>query len=77
MAKVWFVTGASSGFGAELLAQVQDDATLARHLLSLARNGGTEMSLQRAALRDAGIATEPPPGWGEERQADGESEKQE
>lgn len=61
----------------QLLARVQDDATLARHLLSLARNGGTEMSLQLAALRDAGIATEPPPGWGEERQAGGESEKQE
>jgi hypothetical protein len=42
---------------------VQDDATLARHLLSLARNGGTEMSLQLAALRDAGIATEPPADW--------------
>jgi hypothetical protein len=61
----------------QLLARVQDDATLARHLLSLARNGGTEMSLQLAALRDAGIATEPPPGWGEERQAGGESEEQE
>jgi hypothetical protein len=47
----------------QLLARVQDDATLARHLLSLARNGGTEMSLQLAALRDAGIATEPPAGW--------------
>jgi len=42
----------------EMLARVQDDAPLARHLLSLARNGGTEMSLQAAALRDTG-AVEP------------------
>lgn len=47
----------------QLLARVQDDTALARHLLSLARNGGTETSLQLAALRDAGIAAEPPPGW--------------
>jgi len=44
----------------QLLAKVQDDTPLARHLLSLARNGGTEMSLQAAALRDAGIALDPP-----------------
>jgi hypothetical protein len=44
----------------QLLANVQDDAPLARHLLVLARNGGTEMSLQLAALRDAGIALDPP-----------------
>ncbi|CAM5490081.1 hypothetical protein [Rhodanobacter lindaniclasticus] len=56
----------------ELLARVQDDATLAHHLLSLARNGGTEMSLQLAALRDAGIAPEPPAGSGEERGVSGE-----
>ena len=45
----------------QLLAKVQDDPALARHLLSLARNGGTEMSLQLAALRDAGVALDPPP----------------
>ena len=44
----------------QLLAKVQDDTPLARHLLSLARNGGTEMSLQAAALRDTGIALDPP-----------------
>lgn len=47
----------------QLLAKVQDDAVLARHLLALARNGGTEMSLQLAALRDAGIALDPPADW--------------
>jgi hypothetical protein len=47
----------------ELLARAQDDATLARHLLSLARNGGTEMSLQLAALRDAQVPVDPPADW--------------
>lgn len=47
----------------ELLTRVQDDSTLARHLLSLARNGGTEMSLQLAALRDDNIAVDPPADW--------------
>jgi hypothetical protein len=56
----------------QLLARVRDDASLARHLLSLARNGGTEMSLQLAALRDDNIPVDPPADWGEERAVRGE-----
>ncbi|MHB1058583.1 MAG: hypothetical protein ACYC0F_11970 [Rhodanobacter sp.] len=48
---------------ARLLAKAQDDPALAQHLLALARNGGTEMSLQLAALRDNGIPTEAPADW--------------
>jgi hypothetical protein len=48
---------------AQLLTRAQDDPALARHLLALARNGGTEMSLQLAALRDNGIPTEAPADW--------------
>ncbi|WP_108470303.1 hypothetical protein [Rhodanobacter thiooxydans] len=48
---------------AQLLARAQDDATLAQHLLALARHGGTEMSLQLAALRENGIPVEAPAGW--------------
>ncbi len=55
---VWQV----QNFG-RLLARVQDDPELARHLLSLARSGGTQMSLQLAALRDDNIPVEPPAGW--------------
>ncbi|OOG60910.1 hypothetical protein B0E47_01875 [Rhodanobacter sp. B05] len=47
----------------QLLARIQNDSALARHLLSLARNGGTEMSLQLAALRDDNIAVDPPVDW--------------
>ncbi|MEO6798867.1 MAG: hypothetical protein ABI178_02870 [Rhodanobacter sp.] len=47
----------------QLLSRVQDDAALARHLLSLARNGGTEMSLQLAALRDDNVPVDPPADW--------------
>jgi hypothetical protein len=47
----------------ELLARVPDDKALAQHLLALARNGGTEMSLLLAALRDNGIPTDPPADW--------------
>ena len=47
----------------QLLARVQNDSALARHLLSLARNGGTEMSLQLAALRDDNIPVDPPTEW--------------
>ena len=47
----------------QLLARAGDDPTLAQKLLSLARNGGTEMSLQLAALRDAGIPVDPPADW--------------
>ena len=46
-----------------LLARAPDDKALAQHLLALARNGGTEMSLLLAALRDNGIPTDPPADW--------------
>ena len=46
-----------------LLAKAPDDPTLAQHLLALARNGGTEMSLQLAALRDNNIPVDAPAGW--------------
>ena len=45
---------------AELSARAPDDKALAQHLLALARNGGTEMSLMLAALRDDGIPTDAP-----------------
>ena len=48
---------------ARLLARAQDDATLAQRLLALARSGGTEMSLQLAALRDNGIPVDAPADW--------------
>jgi hypothetical protein len=47
----------------ELLARAHDDSALARHLLLLARNGGTEMSLQLAALRDGHVPVDPPADW--------------
>lgn len=47
----------------QLLARAQDDPALAQHLLALARNGGTEMSLLLAALRDNSIPVDPPAGW--------------
>ena len=47
----------------QLLARAPDDAVLAQHLLALARNGGTEMSLQLAALRDNNIPVDPPADW--------------
>lgn len=53
-----------------LAARAQTDQTQARQLLSLARHGGTEMSLVLAALRDAGVPTTPPVGW-EPHKADG------
>lgn len=46
-----------------LLAKAQDDPALAQHLLALARNGGTEMSLELAALRDNNIPVEAPADW--------------
>lgn len=46
-----------------LLAKAQDDPSLAQHLLALARKGGTEMSLQLAALRDNNIPVDAPAGW--------------
>lgn len=48
---------------AQLLARAQGDKALAQHLVSLARNGGTEMSLMLAALRDNQIPTEAPADW--------------
>lgn len=48
---------------AALSARATNDKALAQHLLALARNGGTEMSLLLAALRDDGIRTEAPAGW--------------
>jgi hypothetical protein len=47
----------------QLLSRAQDDPAVARHLLALARSGGTEMSLQLAALRDNNIPTEAPADW--------------
>ena len=48
---------------AQLSARVPDDPALAQHLLALARNGGSEMSLLLAALRDNNISTEAPADW--------------
>ncbi|MEO7073002.1 MAG: hypothetical protein ABI300_08605 [Rhodanobacter sp.] len=48
---------------AALSSRATNDKALAQHLLALARNGGTEMSLLLAALRDDGISTEAPAGW--------------
>lgn len=48
---------------AELNARAPKDPKLATQLLTLARNGGTEMSLMLAALRDSGVGTDAPPGW--------------
>jgi hypothetical protein len=48
---------------AALSARAQTDPAVAQHLLALARNGGNEMSLMLAALRNAGIATEAPADW--------------
>lgn len=48
---------------AKSLARAQDDASQAQHLLALARNGGTEMSLMLAALRDNSIPIDAPADW--------------
>ena len=45
---------------AQLSARAQGDLALAQHLLALARNGGTEMSLVLAALRDYQIPADAP-----------------
>jgi hypothetical protein len=47
----------------ELTARAQGDPAVARRLLALARNGGTEMSLMLAALRAFDIPTEPAADW--------------
>lgn len=61
---VWQV----QNFG-ELQARALDDAAVARQLLALARHGGTEMSLELAALRAYNIPTTAPLGW-QPQQAD-------
>lgn len=48
---------------AELSLRAQTDKAQAQHLLALARNGGTQMSLVLAALHDAGLATDAPADW--------------
>jgi hypothetical protein len=48
---------------ARLASRAQADKAQAQHLLSLARNGGTEMSLVLTALRDAGVPTDAPADW--------------
>ncbi|HET7330200.1 hypothetical protein [Dyella sp.] len=48
---------------AQLSLRAQTDKAQAQHLLALARNGGTQMSLVLAALHDAGIATDAPADW--------------
>jgi hypothetical protein len=48
---------------AQLSLRAQSDKAQAQHLLALARNGGTQMSLVLAALHDAGIATDAPADW--------------
>jgi hypothetical protein len=47
----------------QLSARAPGDAALAQHLLALARNGGTEMSVLLAALRDNRIPAEAPADW--------------
>jgi hypothetical protein len=47
----------------QLLARAQDDPAVAQHLLALARNGGTEMSLLLAALRDSNVPVDAPADW--------------
>ena len=47
----------------QLSIRAQTDPALAQRLLALARNGGTEMSLMLAALRDSHIGTDAPAGW--------------
>ncbi|MEO7067775.1 MAG: hypothetical protein ABI114_12750 [Rhodanobacter sp.] len=48
---------------AQLSARVPNDKALAQHMLGLAHNGGTEMTLLLAALRDNHIPTEAPADW--------------
>lgn len=47
----------------KLLRRAADDPELARHVLVLARNGGTEMSLMLASLRQAKLPVEAPADW--------------
>lgn len=48
---------------AKLNARALNERAVAQGLLSLARSGGTEMSLMLAALRESQISTEAPVGW--------------
>lgn len=48
---------------AQISLRAQSDKAQAQHLLALARNGGTQMSLVLAALHDAGIPTDAPTDW--------------
>lgn len=48
---------------AELNARALQERAVAQGLLALARNGGTEMSLMLAALRENQISAEAPVGW--------------
>ncbi|MDF3983553.1 hypothetical protein P3W23_16280 [Luteibacter sp. PPL554] len=48
---------------ARLHAQAQGDKPTAQKLLSLARSGGTEMSVVLASLKAYGIPSEAPSGW--------------
>lgn len=48
---------------AQLSSRVPNDKALAQHMLALARNGGTEMSLLLTALRDYQIPIDAPADW--------------
>lgn len=52
---------------AELSLRAQNDKAQSQHLLALARNGGTQMSLVLAALHDDGIPTDAPAEWQPQR----------
>ena len=47
----------------QLLGRAQNDAAVAQHLVTIARRGGTEMSVLLTALRDNGIPIEAPADW--------------
>jgi hypothetical protein len=47
----------------QLLGRAQNDAAIAQHLVTIARRGGTEMSVLLTALRDNNIPTEAPADW--------------
>ncbi|WP_114240913.1 hypothetical protein [Dyella sp. C9] len=47
----------------ELSQRAQGDASLAQHLLVLARSGGTQMSLMLTALHDYQISVDAPDDW--------------
>lgn len=48
---------------AQLSSRAQGDTALAQHLLSLARSGGTEMSLMLTALHDYNVNVDAPADW--------------